>query len=180
MKMKCISLIGCLAFASLFSSLADGDGWQAHTYPHIGLKLRLPGWKSDVEDQSRMWSLLAYPLVENPVTDVQYRVVISANRYTESQYLRLIRNPGTNSSGCSNSEHLQTSQMTNAFWIYSRRDIWGTNGFSYSCIGRIKRDAHLKPKAVDHLDADEEKLATQVRQVLDSIEVVATNAVTNP
>jgi hypothetical protein len=47
------------------------EEWQAHPYPQIGLKIQLPNWKTDIEDQGRRWSLLTYPLVENPVTDVQ-------------------------------------------------------------------------------------------------------------
>jgi hypothetical protein len=156
------------------------EEWRVHTYPEIGLRIRLPDWKADTQDDGRSWSLLAYPLVENPVADVQYRVVISANKYTESQYLRLIRNYATNSADWSNQEHLQTSQMTNAFWIYIRRDIWCPGGFSYPCTGRIKRDAQLKPKDVNRLDADEEKLAAAVYRILDSIELVSTNATKAP
>jgi hypothetical protein len=188
MKTKASFLTAHLALSLAVSCLAEdgvsvgktNEEWQVHTYPEIGLRLRLPHWKADIEDNGRLWSLLAYPLVENPVTDVQYRVVISANKYTESQYLRLIRNYATNSSDWSNQEHLQTSQMTNAFWIYIRRDVWCPGGFSYPCIGRIKRDAHLKPKDVSHLDEDEKKLATEVRQILDSIEVLSTNATKAP
>ena len=77
------------------------------------------------------------------------------------------------------SQHLLTSQMTNAFWIYTRRDIFG-NGFGYFCDGRIKRDAHLKPKDVNRLDEDERKLATEVQQILDSIEILSTNSVIKP
>jgi hypothetical protein len=127
-----------------------------------------------------MWTLLAFPLVENPAADVQYRVMISAQKYTESQYQGLIRNPGTHSSGWSNSEHLQTSQMTNAFWIYSRRDIWRTNGFSYTCIGRIKRIQNQKPKEIVRFGGSDEELAAEVRRILDSVEVVYTNVVTKP
>jgi hypothetical protein len=156
------------------------EEWQAKTYPEIGLKIRLPHWKADIEDHGRTWSLLAYPLVENPVTDVQYRVEITANKYTESQYLRLIRNYDTNSSDWSNSEHLHTSQMTNAFWIYARRDIWCPGGFSYPCTGRIKRIQNGKPEDFERFGGSEEKLAGEVRRVLDSIEVVRVNSTNAP
>ena len=154
------------------------EEWSAHPYPQIGLKIQLPNWKTDIEDQGRRWSLLTYPLVENPVTDVQYRVVISAIKLPEEEHLRIYPKPGTNSTGWMNSQHLQTSQMTNAFWIYSRRDFFGSNGFAYFCEGRIKRDANLKPKDVHRLDGDEEKLTIEVRKILDSVEVLPTNSAT--
>ena len=185
-NVKPIFLTIFLALASLLNGLADDstsaqktyDGWQAHIYPQIGLKLELPSWKVDVEDQGRRWSLLAYPLVENPVTDVQYRIVISVVKLPEKAHLRIYPK-GTNSENWMISQHLQTGQMTNEFWIYTRRDILG-NGFGYHCSGRIKRDAHLKPKDVNRLDEDEEKLATEVRQILDSIEILSTNSVAKP
>jgi hypothetical protein len=156
----------------------DSEGWQSHAYPTIGLKMQLPNWKADIDDQKQMWLLLGYPLVENPVADVQYRVVISARRCTKEQHLRWYPESSTNSSEWINLQHLQTSQLTNAFWIYSRRDVFGSNGFAYNCSGRIKRDVHLKPKDVNRLDDDENKLATEMRQILDSIEVLSTNSVT--
>jgi hypothetical protein len=156
------------------------EEWQAHTYPQIGLKIQLPNWKTDIEDQSRMSSLLAYPLVENPSADVQYRAVISVYKLTEEQYLRLYRKPGTNSSNWAISQHLQTSQMTNAFWIYSRRDVWGSNGFAYNCSGRIKRIKDRKPEDLERVGGNDEKIAAEVRRVLDSIEVLSTNSATKP
>ena len=163
MNTKSVFLIIFLAVAPSLSDLADdaisvqkaSDGWQTHAYTQIGLQLRLPSWKADIEDQKRMWSLLGYPLVANPVTDVQYRVVISARRCTMEQHLRWYPRSGTNTSEWMNLQHLQTSQMTNAFWIYSRRDVFGSNGFAYFCEGTIKRDANLKPKDVNRLDEDE-------------------------
>jgi len=188
MNTKASFLTALLALSLAMSCLAeDGNSvgktneeWQVHTYPQIGLRIRLPNWKADIEDGDRLWSLLAYPLVKNPAADVQYRVVISANKYSESQYLRLIRNYATNSSEWSDKEHLQTSQMTNTFWIYTRRDVWCPGGFSYPCTGRIKRDAHLKPKDVNRLDEDEQKLAAEVRRILDSIQVISTNSTHAP
>jgi len=188
MNIKSVFLAMFLALVPLLSDLAnDGvseqkasDGWLAHAYPQIGLQLHLPDWKADIDDQKRMWLLLGYPLVENPVTDVQYRVVISARRCTTEQHLRWYPKSSTNTSEWMNLQHMQTSQMTNAFWIYSRRDVFGSNGFAYFCEGTIKRDAHLKPKDVNRLDADEEKLATEVRAILDSIEILSTNSVTKP
>jgi hypothetical protein len=158
----------------------ESGEWQLHSYPKIGLKIQLPNWKADIDDQKQMWLLLGYPLVENPVADVQYRVVISARRCTEEQSLRWYPKSSTNTSEWINLQHLQTSQMTNAFWIYSRRDVFGSNGFAYFCVGRIKRDANLKPKDVHRLDGDEEKLAIEVRKILDSIEVLSTNSTTKP
>jgi hypothetical protein len=178
-----------LALTSLLSVLAGdavqmqgtAERWQAYTYPKIGLKIQIPKWKADIEDGSLLWSFLGYPLVENPVADVQYRVVISAYKYTESQYLRVVRYYSTNNApDWSNSEHLQTSQMTNEFWIYSRRHIYRTNAACYSCTGRIKRDAHMKPRDVHRLDGEEAILAAEVRRVLDSIVVLSTNSAMKP
>jgi hypothetical protein len=187
MNAKPIFLTAFLIFASLLNGLADdgisvqkaSDGWKTNTYSQIGLKLQFPSsWKADVDDQGRRWSLLAYPLVENPVTDVQYRIVISVVKLPEEEHLRIYPK-GTNSENWMISQHLRTGQMTNEFWIYTRRDIFG-NGFGYFCSGRIKRDAHLKPKDVNRLDEDEEKLAIEVRQILDSIEILSTNSMTRP
>lgn len=186
-NVKPIFLTIFLALASLLNGLADdgvsvqktSDGWETNTYSQIGLKLQFPSsWKVDVGDQVRRWDLLAYPLVENPVTDVQYRIVISVIKLPEKEHLRIYPK-GTNSENWMISQHLQTGQMTNEFWIYTRRDIFG-NGFGYSCEGRIKRDTHLKPKDGNRLDEDEEKLGTEVRQILDSIEILSTNSVAKP
>jgi len=172
-------LVNCLAQAGV-SAGQTNEEWQVHTYPEIGLRIRLPHWKADIEDHGRMWSLLAYPLVQNPAADVQYRVVISVNKYTESQYIRLIRNSATNSSDWPNQEHLQTSQMTNTLWIYTRRDVWCPGGFSYPCAGRIKRIQDRKPEDLESYGGSEEKLATEVRRVLDSIQVISTNSTHAP
>jgi len=178
MNMKPIFLTTFLTLASLLNCLGN-DGWETNTYPQIGLKLQFPtSWKVDVGDQGRRWDLFAYPLVENPITDEQYRIVISAIKLPEKEHLRIYPK-GTNSTNWMISQHLLTSQMTNAFWIYTRRDIFG-NGFGYVCAGRVKRDAHLKPKDVNHLDENEGKFATEVRKVLDSIEILSTNSVTKP
>jgi hypothetical protein len=187
MNTKSFFLTALLALSLSVCGSADegtaartNEEWQVHTYPEIGLKIRLPHWKAEIEDHGRMWSLMAYPLVENPAADVQYRVVISANKYTESQYLRLISNYATNSSDWSNQEHLQTSQMTNAFWIYTRRDVWYPGGFSYPCTARIKRIQNRKPEDLERFGGSEEKLAAEIRRVLDSIEVVPANSTNAP
>jgi hypothetical protein len=188
MNTKHCFLTALLALSLSMSGLAEdgvsvgktNEEWQVHTYPESGLKIRLPHWKADIEDQSRIWCLLAYPLVKNPAADVQYRVLISADKYTKDQYLRLFRNPDTKSTDWSLAEHLQTSQMTNAFWIYSRRDVWCSNGFSYTCTGRIKRIQNRKPEALESLGGSEEKLAAEVRRVLDSIEILPTNSTNAP
>jgi len=188
MNAKSLFLITFLTLSFFLTGSAEdavsvqktNEDWQVHTYPRIGLKIKLPNWKTDIEDQGRRWSLFAYPLVENPVDDVQYRVVISAIKLPEKEHLRIYPKPATNSPEWMNSQHLQTGQMTNAFWIYSRRDVFGSNGFAYFCEGRIKRDANLKPKDIHQLDGDEDKLAIEVRKILDSIEVLAANSVTKP
>ena len=188
MNIRCACLTAVLVFYSAmicFAELGVSDGktneeWQAHVYPEIGLKLRHPHWKADIDDHSRLWSLFAYPLVENPAADVQYRVVITVHKYTQDQYLRLIRNYATNSTDWSDQEHLQTSQMTNAFWIYARRDIWCPGGFSYPCTGRIKRIQNQKPEDLERFGGSEEKLAAEVGRVLDSIEIVSSNSTNAP
>jgi hypothetical protein len=120
-NLKPIFLTIFLAFASLLNGLADdgvsvqktNDRWETNTYSQIGLKLQFPSsWKADVDDQGRRWSLLAYPLVENPVSDVQYRIVISAVKLPEEEHLRIYPK-GTNSENWMISQHLQTGQMTN-------------------------------------------------------------------
>jgi len=138
------------------SSAADGisvsgtnEQWQLHTYPEIGLKMRLPSWKADIEDQGRRWSLLAYPLVQNPVADVQYRVM----NHGEQVYRKSVPQIGSQITppilltGPSKS-NLQTSQMTNAFWIY----IGGMSGALAASLthaaGVSKGNPHLKPKDV--------------------------------
>ena len=153
----------------------ESGGWQPHPYPKMGLKIQVPDWKADIKDQNQIWSLFAYPLVENPVSDVQYRVAISAQKLTEEQYLRYYREPGSNSLDWINSEHLQTSQMTNDWWILSRRDVFGSNGFAYRFKGHIKRIP--KPKDTERVGGEDEKLAAQVRRILESIEVLSTNSV---
>jgi hypothetical protein len=184
-----LSLLTAFLTLCLFlcSSAKDGvsvqktnEEWQAYTYPKIGLKIQIPNWKTDIEDQGRMWSLLAYPLVENPVTDVQYRVVISAVKLPEEEFLRLYGKPSTNISSWATSAHLLTSQMTNTFWIYTRRDVCGSNGFVYGCIGKIKRIKDRKPDDLERVGGIDEKIAVEVRRVLDSIEVLSTNSATKP
>src|SRR6266851_8932998 len=71
MNTKASFLTALLALSLAMSCLAeDGNSvgktneeWQVHTYPQIGLRIRLPNWKADIEDGDRLWSLLAYPLV---------------------------------------------------------------------------------------------------------------------
>ena len=119
-------------------------------------------------------------LVEDPATDFQYRVVVSAYKYTENQYLSLIRNYTTNSADWSGLEHLQTSQMTNAFWIFTRRDVYSPGGFSYACSARIKRIQARKTEDLGRFGGSEEKLAAEVRRVLDSIVVFSANSTNAP
>lgn len=152
----------------------DSGKWQTHVYPKIGLKIQLPQWKAEIDDQDKMWLLLAYPLVENPAADVQYRVKVSVYRLTAEQHRRLY--PTGDSSGWMNSQHLQTSEMTNAMWIYARQDVFGSNGFAYCCSGRVKRIPVLK-SGVQPVGGPEEKLATDLHQILDSIEVLSTNSI---
>jgi hypothetical protein len=184
---KPIFLTTFLSLASLLNALAGdgisvqktGDRWQTNTYSQIRLKLQFPlSWKADVDDQGRRWDLLAYPLVENPVTDVQYRIVISVIKLPEKEHLR-IYSKGTNSENWMVSQHLQTSQMTNELWIYTRRDIFG-NGFGYFCSGRIKRIQNRKPEDIKSVEGNEEQLAAEVRRVLNSIEILSTNSVVKP
>lgn len=149
--------------------------WPTNIYAKIGLKIQLPHWRADIDDQEKMWSLMAYPLVENPAADTQYRVVISVFKLTEKQHLRLNPKPGTNSFDWMNSQHLQTGQMTNALWIFFRRDVFRSNGFAYKCVGRVKRVSDTKLSALQQAGGNEEKLAVDVQRILDSIEELPTN-----
>jgi hypothetical protein len=118
MNMKPIFLTTFLTLASLLNCLGN-DGWETNTYPQIGLKLQFPtSWKVDVGDQGRRWDLFAYPLVENPITDEQYRIVISAIKLPEKEHLRIYPK-GTNSTNWMISQHLLTSQD-----LYPQRHIW--------------------------------------------------------
>ena len=173
------AFVCCLAEDGVSVQKTTGE-WQLHSYPQIGLKITLPNSKADIDDQKRMWSLFEYPLVENPSTDVQYKVVITARRCTEEQHLRWYPKSSTNASEWMNLQHLQTSQMTNAFWIYSRRDVFGSNGVAFVCVGRIKRNANMKPEPIQRLAVDEERLAVEVCRILDSIEVLSTNSTQKP
>jgi hypothetical protein len=130
----------------------------------------------DIDDQNREWFLFAYPLVKNPNDDAQYRVVISALKLPEKEHLRIYPKAGASSSDWMNSQHLQTSQFTNAFGIYIRRDVFGTNGFAYYCSGRVKRIPNPKPDAVQQVGGEEGKLVADLRRILDSIEVLPTNS----
>jgi len=176
--MKLIVLTTFLTLASLLSCLAN-DGWETNTYPQIGLKLQFPSsWKADVSDQGRRWDLFAYPLVKNPVTDVQYRIVISAIKLPEKEHLRIYPKE-TNSENWMISQHLQTSQKTNEVWIYFRRDIFG-NGFGYVCSGRIKRIQNRKSEDLKSVGGDECQITAEARHILDSVEILSTNSVTKP
>src|SRR6266567_3165518 len=157
-------LTAMFSFACILSSNAESatekrGEWQTHAYPKIGLKIDLPPWKLEIDDQDRRWTLLAFPLVENPASDVQYRVLVSAFKLTEQQYVRFYRTPGLKLSDWANSEHLQISQITNAFWIYTRRDVMGSNGFAYNFSGRVKRIAVPSPGAAQQAGGSEETLA---------------------
>jgi hypothetical protein len=171
-------LVACFALGCAVSSGADSTGkegheWQTRVFPRIGLTMQLPLWKSEIEDQDRMWVLLAYPLADHPVADVQYRVLVSVSKLTKQQQQR---NRGTNSLDWINLEHLQTSEMTNALWIYARRDVVSSNGFAYICTGRVKRSPSVKSDAPQQMGEQEKVFAAGIRRILDSIEVVSTNA----
>jgi hypothetical protein len=173
-------LVGLFALGYIQLSSADlterNKEWQTNTYPTIGLKMQIPHWKVDFDDQKRRWFLFAYPLVENPNDDAQYRVVISVLKLPEKEHLRIYPKGGTNASDWINSQHLQTSQMTNAFWIYVRKDVFGSNGFAYYCSGRIKRIPNPEPDAIQKFGGEEGMLAEDVQRILDSVEVLPTNS----
>jgi hypothetical protein len=179
-KVFTLALLAMFACGNILSSgaepLSEAQGeWKTQIYPKIGLKMDLPPWKMDIDDQDRSWSLLAFPLVENPASDVQYQVLVSAIKLPEQQYLRFYRDPRHKLSDWANSEHLQTSQMTNDFWIYTRRDVVGSNGFAYNLTGRVKRLASAHADLAQRTGGSEEKLAAEVRRILNSIEVLSTN-----
>jgi len=169
-------LLGCCSLSNANPPNEQNGGWQTNTYPKIGLRMQLPHWKVDVDDQQMRWFLFAYPLVENPNDDAQYRVVISVLKLPEKEHLRIYPKSGTNSSNWINSQHLQTSQMTNAFWIYARKDVFGSNGFAYNCTAHIKRIPNPKPDAIQNIGGEEGKLAADLQRILDSIEVLPTNS----
>ena len=177
-----VLLFGVLILGSHLLSNADpvnklNQVWQTNTYPEIGLRIQLPNWKVDIDDQKRRWFLFAYPLVENPNDDAQYRVVISVLKLPENEHLKIYPKGGTNSSDWMNSQHLQTSQMTNAFWIYARKDIFGPNGFAYNCTAHIRRIPNTEPDAIKKIGGEEGKLAVDLQRILNSIEVLPTNSV---
>jgi hypothetical protein len=168
-------LLGCSSLSNAAPSSEQYGEWQMHTYPNIGLRMLLPRWKVDIDDQERRWSLFAYPIVENPAADVQYRVVVSIVKLTNEQHLRIYPKAGTNTFEWMNSQHMQTSCMTNDFWIYARKDVFGSNGFAYYCSGRIRRISNPKPETIQQVGGDEGKLIVDAQRILDSIQVLLTN-----
>ena len=155
------------------------EQWPTYIYTNINLEMQLPPWKVDVDDQGRRWSLFAYPLVENPTADSQYRITISVIKLTEKQHIRIYPKTSTNSSEWMNLQHLQTSQMTNDFLIYARRDVFGSNGFAYFCTARIKKIPNTESNIIYTTSGGDGKLTADVLRILDSVKVVATNTTSN-
>lgn len=173
--MKCffLSIILCLIFLTGFAedtAQKRDNEWQTNTYPKIGLQLKHRGWNADIEDQPKSWMMLAIPLVKNPEADVQYRLVVTIGKLSKEEHLRWF--PKSGPGGWANSQHLEMSFSTNEFWIYCRKDIFSTNGFAYTCVGRIKRDVHFKAKDPNHLDKDDEALKSDLSEVFNSIKVL--------
>jgi hypothetical protein len=172
----CFSVFGCSVFFNNNLLNKKNEVWQTNTYSKIGLKIRLPNWNLDVDDQNRRWFLFAYPLVETPNDDAQYRVVISVLKLPETEYLRIYPKVSTKSSDWINSQHLNTSQMTNTFWIFFRKDILCTNGFAYNCTAHIKRIQNPEPDSIKKIGGDERILTADLLQIFDSIEALPANA----
>jgi len=144
--------------------------WLTTIYPAIGLSIEHPNWIADIDDGTNEWSLLAYPLVASPVSDVQYRVNVAIYKYTKEQYDRIFKSYIQSTADWINSEHLGTVQMTNEHWIYVRRDLFGSNQFAYSCVGRIKRNS-----TNEQVRENDQMLSADVRRILQSVvRVVAT------
>lgn len=158
-------MIGVISLQS--STKADSS--LSETYTNINLKMQLPSWKMDIDDQTRRWNLLAYPLVENPVADVQYRIVISIIKLPLDEHLRIYPKANSNLSDWMHSQHLSASQMTNDSWVYVRKDIFGTNGFAYYCSGRVKRIPESKSQMVGGADNE---LAEHLEEIFNSIEIL--------
>src|SRR5580700_5606338 len=114
----------------------DRQEWRTTIYPAIGLSIEHPNWIADIDDETNQWSLLAHPLVESPASEFQYRVKVAIYKYTKEQYNRIFKSYTQTPTDWINSEHLATVQMTNEQWIYVRRDLFGSNQFAYSCVGR--------------------------------------------
>jgi hypothetical protein len=108
--------------------------------------------------------------VKDPSADVQYRFLITIAKFTQEQHLRVFPKAGPNSSEWMNSQHLQTSFMTNAVWIYARRDVFASNGFAYKCSGRIKRISSSETNAIQQFGGEDGELVADLQRILDSIE----------
>ena len=154
--------------------------WQAHLYPEIGLKIRLPHWKAEIRDDRGLWSLVAFPHEMSPMESNRLRLMINVNKCTEDQYLRLTHYQATNSAVWSDQKHSQQSPEGNFGWIYIQRDIRCPGGFCYICAGNIKRIQNMKPEDLENCGGSDERLAAEVQRVLDSIEIVSSNSTNVP
>jgi hypothetical protein len=137
------------------------------------LKLQLPQWKAEIKDQPTRWTLVAYPVDDDPDPGNRYRLLVSIEKASSEEYAQLSRTHGTNSPAhWGKSAHPQIDQRTNQFWIATRRDIYGTNGFVYRCDGAIRRFPKLEPERLKAIGGKDAQLATELSRVLATIEVV--------
>ena len=157
----------------------------------IGLKMQLPHWKADMQDQAQTWSLGVYPVGNDPhqvypdgphraLNDpaIQHLVLLSAQKLSEAEYAGLCRQFGTNAPG-NRTAFPHTTQRSNQFWIAIHRDVYGASGSVYKCQGLVQRISKERAERLKVTWLDAEKLAAQVWRVFDSIEV-STNATKTP
>lgn len=173
-----VLLIGCTSVSEPMVPLAEPPAhnrsreWEKVTYKQIGLAIELPNWNADIEDYSNLWVLLGFPLVDNPVAGTQYGISIQIRRMAEKSF-RLSRAEDksfkTDLQTWINLSHRVTSQQSDPYWIYIRRDIFCDDGFVYTIYAKIKRVGEKWEFNVKDRIEDYKIIADEAKRVIDSI-----------
>jgi hypothetical protein len=171
-------LVGCVSPTRSIPPRKGTGQWQTNVFSKIGLEIQIPDWNAEIDDLSNSWTLFAFPLVDVPVVSDQYGVTIQVRKLKENDHRSYYpKYDGSVDLGkWMNSQQLQATQNCNPYWVWSRRDVFGNNGWAYFCSGQVKRvgDQWEFDKTA-RVGGDYRNLVADMQRIFESIRVVETN-----
>ena len=146
--------------------------WGQVTFKKIGLAIEVPNWNAEIEEHSNLWTLFGFPLVDNPTAGTQYCVTIQITKMAKKSF-RLsrseVKDEKEDLQTWINLSHPTTSQQSDSYWIYIRRDIVTDGGYVYMVSAKIKRVGEKWEFNVKDRVADYRVIAEEANQLIDSI-----------
>jgi hypothetical protein len=169
---------GCISSQKRAITPGNAEQWHTNNYPNIGLSIALPGWKAEIDDQNKSWTLFAFPLVDDPVASEQYGVAIQIRKMQAKDHLLYYpKFDGTNAGRFwVNYQHLNAEQESDPYWVTSRRDIFSQDGRAYYCIGNVKRVGDKWELGKEgRVGGDYHPLVQDTQKIFESIRVISSN-----